>query len=223
MEHGGASRAIAIGDEEPAIGVASGLGRFCALHLPHLVVAPVLLFFFVTFLHEMAHVAAVLLQGGVVTSFRIVPDGATFGAVSYERPETGPWSADLVAVAPYLLWSLSAAAVMAVAALPGRLHPALASTLFIWGYVAPVADIGWNLAAGVLGEGDLAVPGFLGPLVHGAGLLLLFVAYVIGFWVQRRLYGSEAIPLPGYLLATFVLGAGFGLAGLLGLCMLELG
>jgi hypothetical protein len=73
-----------------------------------------------------------------------------------------------------------------------------------------------------MGYGDLALTGPLGPLLHGAGLLALFLAYLVGFWVQRRLFGPDAIPFTGYLAATVVLGAGFALAGILGFSFWEL-
>lgn len=197
--------------------------RFCALQVPHVLLAPVLLFFYGTFLHELAHVAAALAQGATITSFRFIPNAYSTGLMTYEPPATGHFEGVFVSLAPYVMWSIFAMAVIAVAALPNRLHPALSSTLFIWGFAMPIGDIAWNLSGGIMGYGDLAGSGPLAPLLHGTCLLLLFVAYIVGFWVQRRLFGPDAITFAGYLVATVVLGAGFGMAGVLGYSFWEMG
>jgi hypothetical protein len=196
---------------------ARATGRFWLFFLPHLLAAPILLFVAVTFLHELAHSAMALALGGQVTEFSFLPDAQGLGHMRWNAPPgAGLLEHTLVSIAPYLLWSLFAAAVIAFAALPNRLHWLTASTIFLWGYVVPLADIGWNL---ISGGGDLHVPGPDGLLVVLLGLSFLLIAYVIGYWVQRRLFRDLAVGPVGYLISTVVIGGAFGLAGLVGLAL----
>ena len=192
---------------------------FCALHLPHLLVAPVMLFVFGTFLHELAHVAAALLQGATITHFEFMPTAGHLGQMQY-LPRFGDTSFDhdFVAVAPYLMWSAFAAFVIFIASFPNRMHWMVSSTLFTWFYALPIGDIALNLYSG---SGDLYVPGIEGLVLVIFGTGLLGVAYAIGYWVQKKLYGERAVDIGGYLIATVVLGIGMAAAGLVGLTILS--
>lgn len=191
--------------------------RFCAMHAPQVLVAPLLLVLYGTFAHELAHAAAALVQGGTVTSFSFLPSSDALGMTSYEPPAAGPFSHELVALAPYLLWGASAGAIALVAALPGnRMSPALSTTIYTWGYAMPIGDIALNLYAG---HGDLAVPGVEGLLVVAVGTGLLGCAYALGFVVQRGLYRERAVSAGGYLVSTAILGVAMGAAGLCSLAL----
>lgn len=191
------------------------LARFCGYFLPHVLVAPLLLLVGVTFLHELAHAGVALALGGRVNELVFLPDGQAFGHMRWDAPPgAGFVDHALVSVAPYLMWSAVAAAVLAFAALPNRLHWLAASTLFLWGYVVPLGDIAGNLFAGA---GDLYVPGPDGLLVQGVGAGLLLVAAALGYWLQRRLFGERAVGVGGYLASAVVLAPAFGAAALLGL------
>ncbi len=192
--------------------------RFCACFLPHVLVAPVLFFVGVTFLHETAHASAALAVGGRVHEMVFLPGGDALGHVRWDPPPGAGWiEHTLVSLAPYLMWSAFAAAVIAFAALPNRLHWLAASTLFVWGYVVPLGDIAANLFAG---SGDLHVPGPDGLAVQAAGGALLLAGAVIGYPVQRRLFGEHAVGIGGYLASAVVLGPAFAAAALAGLVLL---
>jgi hypothetical protein len=191
--------------------------RFWALFIPHLVVAPIVLLTVVTFLHELAHAAVALALGGTVTEFSFLPSQGHLGHIQWKPAPGTSSSADLlVSLAPYVMWSICAAATGVVASLSraGRPHWLLASTIFIWGYVVPVGDIAWNLFSG---RGDLTFPGWVGVMVQALGAAALLVAYAIGYLVQRRLFGDRSVGLVGYLVSSVVLGLAFGAAALLGL------
>jgi hypothetical protein len=191
---------------------------FWALFLPHLVLAPLALFLVVTPLHEIAHAAAVWLIGGEVTELSFLPGARSLGHITWTPPTGAGLLEDaVVRVAPYVMWSASAAAVLALCLARRRLHRHVASTLFVWGYAVPVGDIALNLTAG---RGDLAFPGVEGLAVTAIGLLLVLVAYVLGHGLQRRLFAEASVDFAAYLVSTLVLGLAFGAAALLGLLLL---
>src|SRR5687767_5398114 len=113
--------------------------NFIRRHWPH-----VLLFvpgvIAVTILHESAHAAAVLLQGGTVSRFVWLPEAGNWGYISYTFPEGVAHSAFFISLAPYLFWLLLATAVAFLAS--RRLKPGLwtASALYVWMFVIPLGD-----------------------------------------------------------------------------------
>jgi hypothetical protein len=192
--------------------------RFCLFFSPHLLAAPVVLVLGVTFMHELAHAAAALAVGGAVTDFALLPGQGYLGHVRWDPPPGAGWVEDgLVSLAPYLMWSTMAALVCATAAFPNRLHWMVAASLYLYGYVVPIGDIAWNLY--VAGTSDLVVPGPEGLFAQAVGSLLLVGAYVVGFWVQRRLFGDRAVGMLGYLVATVTLGVAFGIVCAVGLAV----
>ncbi len=90
--------------------------RFWALFIPHLIGAPIVLLTVVTFLHELAHAAVALALGGTITEFSFLPSQGHLGHIQWKpAPGTGSGADLLVSLAPYLMWSIFAAATMVVA------------------------------------------------------------------------------------------------------------
>ncbi len=194
--------------------------RFSLLFAPQVLIAPVAFFLGVTFLHELAHAAAALTMGGQVVEFAFLPGPHNLGHMRWDPPANAPgWFGDVVSVAPYVMWSGFALLAAAIAALPNRLHWLAASSLFYWWYVVPLGDIGWNLFSG---GGDLAVGGIDGLLLQTFGAIALLGAYAAGYPIQRRLFAERAVDLPGYVVASAVVGGASGLAGVFGLVILSL-
>ncbi len=188
--------------------------RFWGYLAPHVLLAPALCFG-VTFLHEMAHVGAALSLGGVVTDFSWLPGPANLGHMQWEAPGgADAFDHALVSVAPYLMWSVFALAVMLLSFVPNRFHWSVASTLFVWGYAVPIGDIAGNLSAG---RGDLAAPGLEGLLVTAAGSVAVLIAWGLGWLVQRRLFPDAKLGALGYLATTVVMGGAWGIAAASGL------
>jgi hypothetical protein len=189
--------------------------RFWALFIPHLIVAPIALLTAVTFLHELAHAAAILALGGTVTQFSFLPSQGHLGHVQWQAPPGTTSSAHLlVSLAPYLMWSACAVGTIVVAWFSRGLHWLLASTIFVWGYVVPLADIAWNLFSG---RGDLSVPGWEGVLVQALGAAGLGLAYALGYFVQRRLFADRSVGVVGYVVSSVGIGLAFAAAALIGL------
>jgi len=182
---------------------------------PQIALAPALFFVGVTFLHEAAHAAVALALGGTVTEFAFLPGPQALGHVRWQPPTGAPaWMGDAVGVAPYVMWSLVAAATIALARLRVRLNRWVAAAIFFWCYFVPLGDIAWNLYGG---RGDLAVGGIDGLIVQVIGSVALLVAFALGYDVQRRLFRERAVGPGGYLVCAFAVGAASALAAGVGL------
>jgi len=184
---------------------------------PQLALAPALFFVGVTFLHEAAHAAVALALGGRVTEFAFLPGPHNLGHVRWEPPPHAPaWMGPLVSVAPYLMWSLLAAATAALAWRRVRVNRWVAAAIFFWCYFVPVGDIAWNLYGG---RGDLAVGGTDGVIVQAIGTAALIAAFALGYGVQRRLFGALAVGPRAYLACAVIIGAASALAAGLGMAV----
>lgn len=176
---------------------------FIRRHWPHLLlVVPGALL--VTIVHEGAHAAAVLLQGGTVREFVWLPSENYWGYVSYDPPALASFSEFFVAIAPYLLW-LSLAAVAAVLSLRRRqfAFPA-ASSLYFWMFVAPWADVANTAFPYLTGKHNDFMHAF-GPPSWSAWLLVILLGALVlitGYAVQRRLYRAQGVSLPAYLVLS---------------------
>jgi hypothetical protein len=191
------------------------VGRMLLLFAPQIAAAPVLFFVGVTFLHESAHALMAIALGGTIKEFAFLPGAGALGHVRWEPPpHAAPWMSDAVSVAPYLMWSVVAAAVVLLAFRRIRLNRWLAAAIFFWCYFIPIGDIAWNLYGG---RGDLAVGGFDGLVLQGVGTIAIAGAYGLGFFVQRRLFAERSVGLLGYLASSLAIGAASGIAGAIGL------
>jgi len=172
-------------------------------HVP-LLLPPMLIVF--TILHEAAHALAVLLQGGRVTEFVWLPSRGEWGHIRYTFPNGVSWDHRLIALAPYLL-ALAAIALALLLCLRRRPWPhTIASMIFAWLYLAPLAEL-----ANVAGPWLLGKPNDLAAVIphpraaHTAILVTAaFVAVALGWPLQRRLYRDHALSTPAYLLAVLL-------------------
>lgn len=115
-------------------------GTFISTHWMHfLLLLPALIG--VTVVHEAAHAVAVLGQGGVVPEFRCWPLAGHWGQIRYSFPAGAQYAATAISLAPYALW-LALCALTALVALRRQARPFwLASTLFFWCLLVPLADV----------------------------------------------------------------------------------
>src|SRR6185295_11578050 len=144
-----------------------------------------------------------------------LPGEGALGHVRWEPPSNAAgWMSDAVSVAPYLMWSMFAAAVILLAVRRVRLNRWMAAAIFFWCYFIPIGDIAWNLFGG---RGDLAVGGYDGFVLQAIGTIAILIAYALGFFVQRRLFADRAVGVAGYVASSFAIGLGSAIAGVLGL------
>lgn len=191
------------------------VGRMLLLFAPQIVVAPVMFFVGVTFLHESAHALMAIALGGRIKEFAFLPGAGALGHVRWEPPpHAAPWMGDAVGVAPYLMWSLFAAVVVLLAFRRFRPNRWLAAAIFFWCYFIPIGDIAWNLYGG---RGDLAVGGLDGLVLQAVGTIAIVGAYGLGYFVQRRLFAERSVGFLGYLASSFAIGAASAVAGVIGL------
>lgn len=164
----------------------------------------------VTLVHEAAHAAVIRAHGGTLIEFSFWPGDGLWGYVKGVPAPGRPIDPWLLSLAPYLLWLITAAFAAGVAALPGRKPFGLASTLFVWAYAVPILDIA-NAAWGYVlaNRGDFSVA--FGPATFGgtAAILLAGVALaLLGYPVQRGLYGARALRGGGYFVLATLAAAG---------------
>jgi hypothetical protein len=160
---------------------------------------------------------AALALGGKVTEFAFLPGPHNLGHVRWVPPPGAPAAmGEAVAMAPYAMWTVLAAATAAVAWRGVRLNRWVAAPVFFWCYFVPLGDIAWNLYSG---EGDLAVGGVDGLFLQGIGTIGLLVGFALGHGVQRWLFREYAVGAAGYLICAAVIGAASALAAGIGLAV----
>jgi hypothetical protein len=187
------------------------------LFVPQLALAPALFFVGVTFLHEAAHAVTAVALGGRIDEFAFLPGPENLGQVRWTPPPGAPpWIGDVVGIAPYVMWSFLAGAVVLLAWRRARLNRWIAAAIFYWGYFIPVGDIAWNLYGG---RGDLAVGGADGIALQAVGTTAIIAAYLLGHWVQVRLLRDHAVNWRGYLVCSVAIGAASGVAAALGMAV----
>ena len=176
------------------------IGRFFRGHWAHLLLAiPAVVGF--TVVHELAHCAAVWIQGGQVTEFVWLPSPGEWGHMRYEFQRGVVYSARFISLAPYLCWLLLCLLSAGLSLKPRPWPFWFGSTLFVWCFIVPLADIS-NTALPYLtraadndflrafGEPTLPI-----ATVVGIGTTVLVC---LGFAIQRRLYRERAVGLAAY-------------------------
>jgi len=175
------------------------IGAFFKSHWLHgLLVVPAIVG--VTVVHEGMHGLAVRAQGGTIRDFVWLPTSGEWGHIRYVFASSTVYSSVLIALAPYLLWlALILLAVLLAFFNPPRSFR-MASTVFIWLFLVPLADIA-NTALPYLSGTRNDFQSALGAPAPAIQLALLaaggFFA-ALGFFVQRRLYGARRLSLPAY-------------------------
>jgi hypothetical protein len=186
-------------------------GRFFKRHWFHfvLMIPGAVLY---TMLHEGMHAIAVMVQGGRVIEFVWLPSSGEWGHIRYEFPPGVVHSSLLISLAPYFL----AAGLLTLGcflALLRRSYPRwVASSVFIWMFLVPVADTA-NAAFPyvVYGRRNDFFGAFGSPTLDiaiGVAAAGCAVA-VLGFGLQRRLYRGESLS-----------GCAYGLLGAVSLALL---
>lgn len=183
--------------------------QYLRSHWVHLLILPVMAIV-ITIVHEAAHSFAVLAQGGTVTEFSFLPSKGHWGFVNYEFPLNRSHSNFAISMAPYLLWLFMAAAVTGLAFATKRPVFWLASTLYVWGFAVPLADIG-NAAFAWLTGSDNDFRHALGAPSLGTGIFVCCLAagaVVAGLPVHRRLYAERGLSIGAYFALAALCVAG---------------
>lgn len=176
------------------------IGGFFRSHWPHLLLGIPLGIAF-TALHELAHSTAVWTQGGTVTAFAWWPSGSEWGHMSFAFPDGQAYNRQAILLAPYVLYA-GMALLAGLLAFRRRTWPfPVASTVFVWLFIVPVADFA-NTAVpyalwGTFNDFNRAL-GPSSPSVSAALLSSGFLASWYGYWLNRRLYGPQALGVPSY-------------------------
>lgn len=174
--------------------------RFFKSHWPHIALAiPGALV--VTAYHELAHCIAVWIQKGSIISFTCIPSAGKWGEVKYEFPSGLSYNSELIALAPYI----ASCALIALAwFMSSRSRPwtfAVASTVFVWLFIVPAADIAnaaipyviWDL------DNDLRHAfGSAGLFEVAAAVAMAFGVVCVGYPIQKRLYRDLALHPSAY-------------------------
>jgi hypothetical protein len=180
------------------------LWRFSKGHWPHFLLAiPGLVLW--TVLHESAHALAVVLQGGQVTKFVWLPTRERWGYVEYNFSDPH-FSEFAIAIAPYGFWLLLAL-MAGVLSRKNKPYPHwVASTIFIWMFVAPLGDIAMPALAYFFGSRNDFTSAFGAPTRVSSMIIVLFgiMSVVYGMVVQQRLYRERALSAVGYTLMVLV-------------------
>ncbi len=175
-------------------------------HWPHLVLAIPMVVGFSVF-HELAHCLAVWMQGGTVLEFTWLPDGDDWGRVEYIFSTGVDFNQAAVSLAPYGLWLLLVLVTWLLSLKRKAWSFWMASILFVWLYIAPVADIANAAISYVLWGTSNDLRDAFGPpdLPLKGGLAVLGVLLAcLGFSIQKRLYRNRAMGMTAYcVLAMF--------------------
>ncbi len=167
---------------------------FCKRHRVHALLLP-LAAIGITALHESAHALAAIVQGGQILELVVWPGDGEWGHVQYRFPPGVAYSSTAISLAPYVMWAGLMALVM-LASLRGRPWPFwVASTLFVWGFAVAYGDIAYAWLGWLSGApNDLGRTfGAAGPEMAAALAAVSLVVAVLGYFVQRRLYGGRAL------------------------------
>jgi hypothetical protein len=183
--------------------VLSEIRLFVRAHLWHLLLlAPGLLL--ATLLHEAAHAAAVVLQGGRVEQFAWIPSLHEWGYVTYRFPNGVAYSEFAISIAPYLL-ALGLAGLATLASIRRRPWTyRVASVWYIWGFLVPLAEIANTVFAWLVGADNDLAQAFGQPTLGGfiaVGCVVLG-CLLWGGWLQRRLYRDRALGLAAYVVLS---------------------
>jgi len=182
-------------------------------HWPHLIIAiPAAIIFTVP--HELAHCLAVWIQGGTVTDFVWLPSGSEWGHMSYSFPSGVEYSQTLVSLSPYIFWTSFCLIAGLLSLRKTAWHFWIASTIFVWLFIVPFADIANAAIPYLLWNNDNDFQQAFGPSQPSfvlIAIILGIVALIYGFIINKRLYRERALGFPTYCIlaisAAFVLFA----------------
>ncbi len=170
--------------------------RFLLGHWLHILLLGIFGAVGITSLHELAHAAAVWLQGGELLEFVVLGDEEAWGHVRYSFPEGVGYSDRLISAAP----ALAALGALMLGVAGAMVRPErdgqLARALFFWLCLMPAGELGF-MGLGYFTVGarcDLYYA--LGPIswpVRLAGLALGCSLVALLYALQRRLFDELAL------------------------------
>lgn len=167
---------------------------------------------FVTVLHEAAHALAAWIQGGTLLEFAWLPwaSAGHWGYVRYEFPPGVAYSSFAISVAPYVMWLMMAGLAWLLSLRRQHWGFGMASAIFVWLYVVPLADIANAALPWMHGSDNDFFQAFGSPMNLDALLidLSIIVAVLIGYGVQVRLYGERRLSKRCYTLLCALTGIG---------------
>ncbi len=187
--------------------------RFLFGHWLHLILLALFGVVGITGLHELAHAAAVWVQGGVVDELVVLGDEEAWGHIRYHVPEGVRFSARLVSLAPAIAAVAALMVGLVVAMVGPRRDGHLARAVYFWLALLPAGELGF------MGLGYFTVGArcdlywALGPIswpTRLAGLAMACCVVSLLFALQRRLYDRMALDAGAFTL--------LGGVALLGLC-----
>lgn len=179
---------------------------FLRRHWPHLLLAvPGALL--VTVLHEAAHAAAAVAQGGRLLEFVWLPGGGHWGYVSYDFPASVYYSSFAISIAPYVLWLGFAALAMLLSLRRRKYAFWLASLIYFWLFVVPLADIANAAFPYLRGQKNDFYSALGPPSIYDEPLVgfTCLVVVITGYWLQRRLYREEGLGVAAYSVLSMVM------------------
>jgi len=180
------------------------LAAFFSGHWPHMIIAvPAAIAF--TVVHELAHCAAVWVQGGRVTDFVWLPSGDEWGHMEYVFPAGAQYNATAVSLAPCAFWIICSllAGMLALKRSPWRFRSA--SVIYVWLFIAPVADIAYAAAPYLLWSADNDFHKAFGPVRPMFVVIAIACAALVacyGYFLNKRIYRDRALGLPAYAVLT---------------------
>jgi len=155
----------------------------------------------VTIIHEAAHAAAVIAQGGTVTEFVWWPSHREWGHIQFTFPAGTHYSDFLISLAPGLLSVTLAVTTAAITFWRQPKSYAGASWVFVWLYCVPVLDVAYAAFPYLAGkQNDFAMA--FGKPAAGSTVWIVLVALVflaLGYFVQRQLYREARLSPLAYL------------------------
>jgi hypothetical protein len=175
---------------------------FFRRHWPHFVIAAPMAIV-ITVIHEFAHCVGVWIQGGKVTKFVWLPSLTEWGHMEYMFPDGTKYNAVSISLFPYIFWVILCLTAGALSYRRRQWPFWAASTIFLWMFIAPLADIAnaiipyllWNSYNDfyqAFGQADISY--CIAALLSGG----VFAVY--GYLINQRLYCERAIGLPAYCL-----------------------
>ncbi len=169
-------------------------------HWPHVIIGiPAAVAF--TAVHELAHCVAVWVQGGTVTEFAWLPSTTHWGYMRYSFPTAVQYSETAVSLSPYACWISFCllAGVLSLRRSPWRFW--CASTIFVWLFIAPLADIANAAFPYLIRNIDNDLQHAFGPTrpsFTAVAVAFGAASAAYGFLLNKRLYRDRAVGFPAY-------------------------
>jgi hypothetical protein len=154
-----------------------------------------------TVFYELAHCTAVWMQGGTVTDFVWIPSGEEWGHMQYIFPKGTNYSSAIISTAPYILW-ITLCIIAGIFSLKRKPWKFLwASTIFIWLFVVPIADIANAAIPYIVRNANNDLKQAFGSIQSSyivVGCIFGIIAVIYGLLLNKRLYRNNALSVAAY-------------------------